>query len=283
MTRKPSQADLGGGLVADSRRALWIPTERALVVADLHLGYSWVQRKRGCLLPISAPDDLEARLFELCEAYRPQQIVFLGDLVHAAAPLEPLRKQATALIRQLQASAKLICVLGNHDRGLAHRAQEWALPLECVSRLELGNYNFIHGDSDPTNGKPRPNRAVTIIGHEHPCLSLAGGVASYARTPCFLQAPDCVVLPAFSNWASGCVVGQRPFLGPVARAAIFERAIAVLGDRMLVLPLSPGSFRPPMTPLPGLQASAKALASRGAKKPRPRKNYGSGYPRRKAV
>ena len=45
-----------------------------------------------------------------------------------------------------------------------------------------------------------------------------------------------VVLPAFSHWAGGCVLGRQPLLGEWARAAGFEKAIACLGPRLLPIP-----------------------------------------------
>ena len=89
--RSNLQVALGGGASADARGALWIADVKCLVMADIHLGYAWVQRRRGQMIPVNAPDATVDRLVELQSDYGPEQIIFLGDLVHAAVGLEPLR------------------------------------------------------------------------------------------------------------------------------------------------------------------------------------------------
>lgn len=41
------QLATGIEVVLDARRAMVLPSEGLLALADLHLGYSWVQRHRG--------------------------------------------------------------------------------------------------------------------------------------------------------------------------------------------------------------------------------------------
>src|SRR5690242_15053507 len=65
---------LAQGLCLDARRALWYAPARTLVVADLHLGYAWAQRKAGLLLPLSPGDDTVDRLEALLDCYRPEQL-----------------------------------------------------------------------------------------------------------------------------------------------------------------------------------------------------------------
>src|SRR3954466_11955425 len=75
------QLELGPDLCLDARRAVWFPEQQAIAVADLHLGYAWVKRAAGQLLPLSAPDDAVQRLMALQKHYGAREIILLGDIV----------------------------------------------------------------------------------------------------------------------------------------------------------------------------------------------------------
>jgi metallophosphoesterase superfamily enzyme len=55
--------------------------------------------------------------------------------------------------------------------------------------------------------------------------------------PCFIASDEALVVPAFSDWAAGCDIQRRSFLGPIARRARFHTAYACLGPRLLEIPL----------------------------------------------
>lgn len=236
----PQRMPLREGLWFDARLAAWMPGPRALIAADLHLGYAWVQRRRGALLPLGAPDDTVDRLAALAAEYGPSLCVLLGDVVHAAADLPGVEAALAELCDRLPETAEIVVCLGNHDRRLTTLAARLGLRARFEARLELGGFTLWHGDeATPPDapfrlGDPSP---CSVIGHEHPCLALGDAAGPSVRAPCALVSPDTIVLPAFSRWAAGCVVGQRPFLGPQARAARFTHAYACLGPRLLRVPL----------------------------------------------
>lgn len=240
----PQRAEIARGLWLDARGVAWLAAERILIAADVHLAYAWVQRRRGALLPLDPDNDAAIQLAAVARDYDPRQWVFLGDLVHAAAPLPGVEKAVTGLCRQLGAAAQLTVCLGNHDRRLPEMVDRWKLPLRTTDRLPVGAFVLCHGDEpagEPEAFDLSAAGRITLIGHEHPCLVLGDGPAAAVRAPCALIAPDTVVLPAFSRWAAGCVLGRRPFLGAQARAARFTHAYACLGPRLLRWPLSPRS------------------------------------------
>jgi metallophosphoesterase superfamily enzyme len=76
------------------------------------------------------------------------------------------------------------------------------------------------------------------MGHEHPAVVLEDGIASSARCPCFLLADRLMILPAFSAWSAGSIVGRQPFLSPIAQKAHFKQAIAVVGHRLLPIAIA---------------------------------------------
>ncbi len=239
----PTTVTLADGLVLDARRCIYLPNSRTLAVADLHLGYVWSRRTRGALLPIATPDDTIDRLTRLRDAYQPRRLVVLGDIVHEALDLPVLQQLLKELCEISATGTELIFCLGNHDRHLEQRLRDWKLPAGCQPHLDTDGYRLIHGDGPPTSptGDPFALRAdeelPCIIGHEHPALTLGDGVASRVKCPAFLAADGLIVLPAFSSWAAGCEFSRQPFLGPLARRALFHTAYACAGPRLLRMPL----------------------------------------------
>jgi metallophosphoesterase superfamily enzyme len=103
----------------------------------------------------------------------------------------------------------------------------------------------LHGDAEPAGdaGKP-PGCGFILMGHEHPAVRLGDGVASSTRCPCFLVGSRLLILPAFSNWAQGTVTSHYGLMSPLARNERFTRAVAILDDRLLSVPLSSGPAAP---------------------------------------
>ena len=69
--------------------ALWWPAGRVLWVADLHLGKAATYRALGQPVPGGTTRENLARLSALLHHYRPAQLVFLGDFLHAAQSRTP--------------------------------------------------------------------------------------------------------------------------------------------------------------------------------------------------
>lgn len=241
---------LGSGpeAILDSRRALFVPDAGILALADLHLGYTWVQRRRGALLPVNTPDTAGARFESLIQSYQPKSCVLVGDVVHQAVALPAIQEELQTLARRLPVTTEWIICPGNHDQQLPALLTRLGLRAEVTSVWTSGRYRFHHGDRvvvgtpNATGFALQADSDFHIIGHEHPALRLGDGVATSAKVPCFLLGANALVLPAFSDWASGCEVGRAPFLGPLAQTTRFESAIACLGPRLLRIPLrSPDS------------------------------------------
>src|SRR5205085_3072263 len=95
-----------------------------------------------------------------------------------------------------------------------------------------GENIFLHGDRAPIARGTR-----YIIGHEHPAICLGDGVATSRKFPCFLIAEDVLTLPSFSSWSAHTPIPHYEFMSPVARAARFQTALTIVGDRLLPVPL----------------------------------------------
>ncbi len=225
--------NLAPGLMADARRALWMEHERVLVVADLHLGYAWAQRHGGQLLPLSARDETLSTLVALQLDYRPETIVLLGDIVQRAVPVPELKRLLGELVSELSRRSRLVLVRGNHDIQLERLLDQTSAKVELMNQFEASGHLLVHGDSEAE----RPCERRIIMGHEHPAIRLNDGVATSLKCPCFLVSESVVVLPAFSPWAAGSPVCDGGFMSPIAQRARFTRAVAIVGQRLLPVPL----------------------------------------------
>lgn len=196
------------GLWLDSRLALWFAAERILAVADLHWGYAASHRARGNLLPWWGDDEIEQRLLALIATYQPAEMIWLGDVVHAAEG----GARVEAFLRT--APLPITILAGNHDR-------RWRRATESVA--QRGRYFFHHGHT----AAAVPATALEIIGHHHPAASWSDGAGTHLKLPALVASPRRLVLPAFSPWATG-----TPWLVDSARA---EMLWAVAPNRIFAV------------------------------------------------
>jgi putative SbcD/Mre11-related phosphoesterase len=232
--------------ILDVRRSVFLPSDGILAVADLHLGYSWVQRRRGALMPVTTPDTTASRVAALLSDYRPRHLVILGDLVHQATPQPGVEAALQELARAIPDDVIWTVSAGNHDRDLERLVGRLPRPLRLAPSCSATGCVLHHGDTEPGQGLPETfaleeAAPFHVIGHEHPALRLGDGVATETKVPCFLVGKDVLVVPAFSEWAAGCDIQRQSFLGPIARRTRFHSAYACLGRRILEIPLHPGT------------------------------------------
>ena len=180
----PIRAEIQPGIWLDSRLAVWFSVERLLVVADLHWGYAASHRARGNLLPWWGDDEIEQRLQALVGDYHPAEMLWLGDVVHAAEG----RARAEAFLQRT--SVPITHLAGNHDR-------RWRAAGAASARR--GNYFFHHGDG----ALALPEACIEVIGHHHPAVSWGDAAGSRLKLPALVASGRRLVLPAFSPWAAG--------------------------------------------------------------------------------
>jgi len=220
----------------DARRALWLPEARLLAIADLHLGYAWAHRHAGQLMPISARDTTAERLRALIDDYAPDRLVLLGDIVHRAVPVKPVREALLAVLDCLSPQLTVTAIAGNHDRDLEQllRADSRFVP---VTHFSANGCVFVHGDSASAAAAEAEIRATKkgqgwiVIGHEHPSVTLGDGVATWEKYPCFLICEGLLVLPAFSQWAAGN--SRDEFMSPLLECTGIKSRVGIVGDRLL--------------------------------------------------
>lgn len=176
-------------------RALYWPTQRLLCVADLHFGKAATYRALGQPVPSGSTQDNLARLDALIAQHRPEQLVFLGDFLHARAALTPTVHAALRVWRAAHPALGLRLVRGNHDQRAGDPPAD--LRIDVVDEpWILGPFALCH--------HPAPRAGLHVLaGHIHPCYGLAGRGRQRLRLPCFWSTPELTVLPSFGAFTGG--------------------------------------------------------------------------------
>ena len=200
------------------------------MVADAHLGYAWAQRRRGELGPL-ADGGMAEKLHALLDDLAPQELVFLGDVVHAPKPAPGERALIEAVLGGLAERVPVRVVRGNHDRSFARDFPNLGLTVE--SEYRTGDLVAVHGDRPPA-----PASGHTVLGHFHPSVVVLDAAGHKQKLRVFAVSETATILPAFSPFAAGFNL-RKPW--PAELQAWLEtktrvRTIAVTGTRVVELP-----------------------------------------------
>ncbi len=200
----------GQELTLTNQAALFWEREKALVLADLHLGKAAHFRKHGIAVPTQvALKDLE-RLDNLIRHFKATQVLIVGDLVHAE------ENQEVALFRNFTLKfpdTLFLLIKGNHDRyaydtlrgmGICAIHDEWHMAGIC----------FRH-QTGATLGSP------CISGHIHPGIRMQMPAKASMALPCYVITKNELILPAFSRFTG---LDTTPVPGSICYA-FFEGGI----------------------------------------------------------
>ncbi|MEL7296809.1 MAG: ligase-associated DNA damage response endonuclease PdeM [Pseudomonadota bacterium] len=194
-------------------RAMFWPARRTLLIADWHIGKAAVFGRRGLAIP---EGDLQydlQRLDRVLASYATDELIVLGDLMHAPPLASDRWPQDLADWLGEHATLGFSVVAGNHDRVSAER-----LPAPLTERVDwypadrrVGPFCLAHEPEPVTSG-------YVLAGHLHPTLRLSSG-ADRVRSPVFWFRQDHAVLPAFGSFTGGHNIrpkrGDRVFMtGP---------------------------------------------------------------------
>lgn len=195
-------------------KAMFWPTEKTLLLADLHLGKVGHFRKSGIPIPHQAEASTLDRLEQLLFQYEPEKMIFLGDLFHSEYNADWLGLNN---LMERYPATEYILVAGNHDI------------------LDPGNYMesrliYIkdHYLSGPFILSHEPMEEVlpgkyNLCGHLHPAVRMEGKARQYMRLSCFYFGDHTGILPAFGSFTGMAVI--RPMKD--------ERVYVVAGNKVI--------------------------------------------------
>jgi DNA ligase-associated metallophosphoesterase len=195
---EPVACEIGGERVLLlSERAVYWPGQRALFVADYHLGKAATFRSAGIPLPAGTTTETVERLDHCVTQTGANQVVFLGDFLHAAAGRAPRTFARFAAWREKRRDLAIRLVRGNHDARAGDPPPEWRI--DAIDAGErFGPFVLRHEPGSAKNG-------YALAGHIHPAVRLHGCGDDSLRLPCFWFGARCGVLPAFGAF-TGCAV-----------------------------------------------------------------------------
>ena len=204
--------------------ALWLASERLMVVADLHLEKGSAYAARGQLLPPYDTRETLARLTAEVAQLRPRLLALLGDSFHDGGGEARLSGPDAAALRAIAAVTTLIWIIGNHDREGPR-----VLPGEVASELAVEQLRLTH---EPVAGVSRGE----VAGHLHPCAKIKLRSGS-TRRRCFVTDGERLVMPAFGAYAGGLNIRDAAFANLFRRQplaiALGERRAHVVGWEQL--------------------------------------------------
>lgn len=213
-------------LVPDLSGALWLPEERTLVVADLHLEKGSSYAARGVMLP---PYDSTATLAALAAAIRrhqPARVIALGDSFHDRDAESRLAPETVAALRLMQQGRDWLWITGNHDPAISR-----AMGGESADSLVLAGVTLRHEPSASESG-------YEIAGHLHPAAKVRMRGRAVRRRCFALSARRCV-MPAMGAYAGGLNlrdVAFRPLFGGELSAHLIGDGRLFRIDPRLLLP-----------------------------------------------
>ncbi len=188
----------GEKLLLHPFRAAYWEKEELLLLADLHLGKAAHFRKEGLPVPQAVSDTNWDRLISLLLDFRPQRVVFLGDLFHSDYNAD--WEELVDLMRQFS-TIQFELVVGNHDILDPRHYEQSALLLQGTA-LQMSPFLFTH---EPTLAEQ--SDLYNVAGHIHPCVRMRGRGRQRLRLPCFYFGEKGGILPAFGAFTGMGEVG----------------------------------------------------------------------------
>ena len=186
----------GEELVLLPDRAVYWPSRATLLVADPHFGKAAAFRFAGLFVPPGTTAAALSRLSKLLVATSAEQVVFLGDFLHAAEGRSTQMFGAVAAWRKSHAAIGMTLVRGNHDKRAGDPPTELGFDVVDAPRVE-GPFALAH------HPVPVEDHYV-LAGHIHPCVTVRGlGRGNRERLACFWFGSQAGVLPAFGEF-TGC-------------------------------------------------------------------------------
>jgi len=234
--------------------AVYLPETKALVIADLHLGYEEALRREGVLVPPGHLRKVEARLLKILRGLgmspfpRPERLIINGDLKHSFSPLSRREGEEAEEFLEFAAAefAELVLLRGNHDKNLEpieerSRQSKGDLTIREWLKEREGRLLITHGDREP-RGEELEGVELVLIGHEHPAVGLRSKTGRRETYKAFLlgayRGRGLLVQPSFNLLVRGTDLTREGVLSPLLGEAHLERFLVYpVSDEGEIYPL----------------------------------------------
>ena len=217
---------------------LWIEKDKALVIADLHLGTEEMFNKQGTLLPRFNFREIKKQLAERVFAKaRPKLIIINGDLKHEFGTVsEQEWSEVIDTLRFLQGNcSKLVLIRGNPDSILGPVANWENLKVEKEGiLLEKSSIFVTHGHQIPKSKAFKKAKTV-VIGHEHPAVTIRERYKAELFKAFLVgkfKGKNLVVQPSLNTVSIGSDVRQEELLSPFLQQDLSEFRVFAVADKI---------------------------------------------------
>ncbi len=209
-----------GDIILTKYFMLYIEDYGLAAMADFHLGYEDVMAQKGLFLPRIQKNYIMKIIDKIYEKYSPKKFLIDGDLKHEFSRNMPQEwDEIEEVIDYISDRSELIVVRGNHDNFLKSILRRRGIELR--DEYKIGKFLFIHGHIN------HEIFGTTVIGHEHPSITLRDEIGTYIKLPCFLYSNDLIVLPAVSIYASGTDITKNEFISPILKK--YRKSMKIFG------------------------------------------------------
>jgi DNA ligase-associated metallophosphoesterase len=161
--------------------------KKMLLISDVHLGKVTHFRKHGVAVPPHSVFKNFEQLDNAFDYFKPETIVFLGDLFHSKKNNE----WDFFADWVSKTDAKIILVAGNHD--VIDPKHYYDLQIEVCGELQTEGFLLTHHPEEREG-------FFNFSGHIHPGIKLHGIGKQSLQLPCFFMNPNQMILPAFGQF-----------------------------------------------------------------------------------
>jgi len=215
------QVQLSDDVVLDSRRAVWLPRYKTLILSDLFFGLGAARRRRPDPMPATPQMEIWERVFSLLEDYAPEQLALLGDLKPSQGTVEGEEAdELRTIFRKLKGGGrKVIQVVGHPDRSSGPALE--GTGIQPVEQHRVGPFTLMHRRRIFVYPRHDPATGFWINGGVHPLFAVPSpgpqGEPDWMRLPAYLYTGFALVMPPFVSYAQGFEVIQPERLPRQAR------------------------------------------------------------------
>ncbi len=222
--------------------ALFI-NKKLLVVADLHIGIESELREQG-INTASQTQTMTNRLIALCEKYKPEEIIILGDIKHniPSSTIQE-RKDVRNFLETMQTHGIIHIIPGNHDGNIQNISPKDMI-IHPSDGFIIENLGFVHGHRWPSKEIMQCDQI--IIAHTHPTIMLTDRRGHKNFEPCWIKgdflksklkekypssaSPKILIMPAFNPLCGGIAANQEGITGPIGKIIDVKNAEVYLLD-----------------------------------------------------
>ena len=194
--------------------AIFWKEKNTILISDVHLGKIAHFRKNGLAIPENAIPENFTRMDAVLELYKPEKLIFLGDLFHSKINNEWIL--FSNWVKKI--NLEIILVEGNHD--IIDKQNYASLNIVIHSKLLIDNFLLTHHPIETDN-------FFNFCGHIHPGIKLKGKGRQFLNLACFFRKPKQLIFPAFGEFTGNfyLVPTENDLVYAVTNDSVFEVVI----------------------------------------------------------